>query len=95
MMDFFENFIRLYSEEPIADTQRPKPQPPLKYADDIMALQGVYGDLNGLRLTIELQELLTICPRERRRIDAYRGLRSALDSEYNCILTVISRKTKE
>ena len=94
-MDFFENFIRLFSEEAIADTQRPKPQPPVKYEEDIKALQEVYGDLSGLRLTIELQELLTICPRERRRTDAYRGLQSALDSEYNCILTVISRKTKE
>jgi hypothetical protein len=41
-----------------------------------------------------LQDLLTICPRNRPRVDAYQGLVSHLKSEYGVTLTIKSRKRK-
>ncbi len=65
-----------------------------KYEDDINALENVYGNLQSKALKVELQELLKIVPRERRRIDAYSGLVSELAKEKGCELTIVSRKTK-
>lgn len=40
-----------------------------KYSDDIKALTEKYGELKtGLRIEIELSELLNMIPRERRRL---------------------------
>ena len=55
-----------------------------KYDSDIANLRLLYRD--------SLQDLLRICPRERQRSDAYRGLISHLKSEYGIILTIKSRK---
>ena len=65
-----------------------------KYEDDIIALEKVYGNLQSKTLKVELQELLKIGPRERRRIDAYNGLVSELAKEKGCELTIVSQKTK-
>ena len=65
-----------------------------KYSDDIKALTEKYGELKtGLCIEIELSELLNVIPRERRRIDAYRGLISHLHEKYGVTLTIKSRKT--
>mgnify|MGYP006872992138 CR=1 FL=1 len=67
---------------------------PKKFKDDIEALTAAYGALNeGLTIDINLQDLLEICPRERRRIDAYTGLTSYL-AKRGITLTIKSRKTK-
>lgn len=67
---------------------------PKKFKDDIEALTATYGELNeGLTIDINLQDLLAICPRERRRIDAYSGLTSYL-AKRGITLTIKSRKTK-
>lgn len=73
------------SEEPTADE---------KLAGDIQILQKHYGTLEGLRIEITLQKLLTILPRIRRRADAYKGLISKLKRENNCNLIIHSRKNK-
>ena len=39
-----------------------------KYDSDISALTAIYG--TGVCIDIELQELLKICPRDRKRIEA-------------------------
>lgn len=67
-----------------------------KYKSDIEALKLKYGDefTTGLCIEISLKELLEITPRERRRIDAYRGLISCLKTELGIILTIKSQKTK-
>lgn len=62
-----------------------------KYDADIAALTAIYG--TGVCIDIELQELLKICPRDRKRIEAYNGLVSEL-AKRGTVLTIKSRKTK-
>ena len=66
------------------------------YEPDITAITKKWGDLrNGLCIETTLQELLTIVPRHRPRIDAYNGLRSLLRDKYGVTLTIKSRKTHD
>jgi hypothetical protein len=65
-----------------------------KYGSEIKELEGVYGELNNKTITVELQDLLALIPRERKRIDAYRGLVSTLKKDLGCTLNITSRKTK-
>lgn len=68
---------------------------PSKYQSDLDALEHEFGSLQtGLCITTDLQKLLGICPRERKRIDAYRGLISYLEKEKGVSLIIKSRKTK-
>lgn len=62
-----------------------------KYDADIAALTAIYG--TGVCIDIELQELLKICPRDRKRIEAYNGLVSEL-AKRGTVLTIKSRKTR-
>ena len=69
-------------------------QPDDPYADEIKKLEAKYGPLiEGQHLTVQLQDLLTIIPRARRRITAYNGLVKELANR-GVTLTIISRKTK-
>ena len=73
---------------------------PSKYEKDIEALKEKYGkelfSSTGLCIiSMTLQEALTIMPRERRRIDAYRGLVSYLEKNWGIELKITSQKTKE
>lgn len=52
---------------------------PNPYEQDFKALEehfGVFHD--GMEIEIDLRTLLSICPRERRKSDAFKGLRSQL-----------------
>ena len=69
-------------------------QPVDPYADEIKRLEAKYGPLiEGQHLTVQLQELLGLLPRARRRIDAYNGLVKELANR-GVTLTIKSRKTK-
>ena len=69
-------------------------QPSDPYAGDIKRLGTEYGPLiEGQHLTVQLQDLLAIIPRARRRIDAYNGLVKELANR-GVTLTIKSRKTK-
>lgn len=63
-----------------------------KYEADIKALVAEFGNLSGLCIEIDLQRLLEIVPRRRRRTDAYQGLVSELKSKLDCELKIHSRK---
>ena len=64
------------------------------YAGEIKRLEAEYGPLiEGQHLTVQLQDLLAIIPRARRRIDAYKGLLKELANR-GVTLTIKSRKTK-
>ena len=66
-----------------------------KYDKDVAAIASKYGELKpGLCIETTLQELLTIAPRQRPRIDAYNGLVSELWFRYGVKLTIKSRKSK-
>lgn len=73
------------------------PKIPKKYKEDIEALQAYFGDSfqTGLCIKINLQEFLALCPREHKRIDAYRGLVSYIEKNWGIVLKIISQKTKE
>ena len=49
---------------------------PAKFKDDIKALEDYTGRKleNGVCIRVDLAELLTVIPRERRRVDAYNAL---------------------
>jgi hypothetical protein len=83
--------------EVVKEEEKPKKietHTPSKYDNDIRALEEKYGNLEGKEIKIDLQTLLQLVPRERRRIDAYRGLLSYLEDKRNCKITITSRKTK-
>lgn len=67
-------------------------QPENPYASEIKRLEAEYGPfVNGMSITVELKKLLEICPRKRRRKDAYRGLQNALNN-IGVQLNIKSRK---
>lgn len=70
---------------------------PEKYKKDIKSLLDKYGDAfkTGFCINLTLQEALFIMPRERKRIDAYKGLQSYLKKDWDITLTIKSRKTKQ
>ena len=69
-------------------------QPGNPYADEIKRLEAEYGPLiEGQHLTVQLQDLLAIIPRARRRITAYNGLVKELANR-GVTLIIKSRKTK-
>ena len=75
------------------DSTKPIPE---KYRKDVALLQSKYGDAlkTGFCIILTLQEALSIMPRERRRIDAYRDLQSYLKKDWDITLTIKSQKTK-
>ena len=67
-------------------------QPGNPYADEIKRLEAEYGPFaNGMSITVELKKILEICPRRRRRKDAYRNLQKTLD-EMGVTLIIKSQK---
>lgn len=63
------------------------------YEDEVNALAKHFGGLQaGTGLCITLQEILKICPRDRKRSDAYRRLVSYLANTYKIELKIQSKK---
>ena len=70
---------------------------PEKFQNDIKALREFIGEsafIPGAILNFTLQELLTICYRDRRKIDAFKALVRYLNTEFNIKLNIKSQKTK-
>jgi hypothetical protein len=65
-----------------------------KYDSDVKALKERYRVETGVCIRIPLKEILEICPRERKRVDAYAGLVSHLKREYGVELVINSNKSK-
>jgi len=86
---------RLENAEPSVTARKDSTE---KYRKDIVALEERYGKLStqtGVSINLTLREALTLMPRNRKRIDAYEGLRNYLKREYGIELTIKSQKTKE
>ena len=67
-----------------------------KYDKDVAAIQSRYGRLKpGLCIETTLQDLLSIAPRHRQRVDAYNGLVNYLFTQYGVKLTIKSRKSND
>ena len=66
-----------------------------KFIRDLEALRDNGFSLSpGSDIEISLQEILSICPRDRKRTDAYDSLKAYLIKEFDCNLHVTSQKTK-
>ena len=67
-----------------------------KYDSDVKALKERYRVEfeTGVCIRIPLKEILEICPRVRKRVDAYTGLVSHLKREYGVELIINSNKSK-
>ena len=64
------------------------------FQSDINALVENYGALfQGMVIEIDLQTMLEICPRQRRRSDAYNSLVNYLGREHGVTLLIQSRKS--
>ena len=70
---------------------------PDKFKADVEALENYIGHSleTGLCIKVDLAELLTVIPRERKRADAYNTLRRFLKNEFNVELFINSRKGGE
>ena len=88
---------RLETADPGVTVKKDSKPIPEKFKKDIEALQDKYGDAfkTGFCINLTLQDALSIMPRERRRIDAYRGLLSFLKEKLGIILSITSQKTKK
>lgn len=65
------------------------------YETDIAGLEGVYGKLyDGMVIETDLHTMLSICPRNRKRSDAYKGLMSQLRRSGVTLSIVNSPKSK-
>lgn len=69
---------------------------PKKYQNDIETLREMHGEnfKTGLCINITLQEALMIIPKERARVDAFRGLISFLKAKMGIELNIKSQKSK-
>lgn len=66
-----------------------------KFIRDLEALRdNGYSLSSGSNIEICLQDILKICPRDRRRVDAYNSLKAYLNDEFDCSLCITSQKTK-
>lgn len=68
---------------------------PDAFKSDIENLKAYIGEdrwQRGLQISLSLQELLGICPRERKRSDAYGKLIKYLADEWNINLTILKSK---
>ena len=70
---------------------------PEKFKADVEALEKYIGHSleTGLCIKVDLAELLTVIPRERKRADAYNTLRRFLKNEFDVELIINSRKGNE
>lgn len=69
---------------------------PDKFRTDIEALENYTGRKleSGLCIKVDLSELLTVIPRERKRTDAYNTLVQYLRDEFGIELIINSKKQK-
>ena len=53
------------------------------------------GIASGMKLEIDLHRILELCPRKRKKADAYLGLKKKLRDEYDVELNITSRATRK
>ena len=72
------------------------PKHPGSFDEDIRSLEKSLGPLeSGQEINLTLQEILRICPRARKRTDAYRKLTSELDKRLGIKLIITSQKGRK
>ena len=77
------------------DSSTEAPVVALTLEDELNILARHFGGIvSGNTYEIELRELLSICPRQRKRADAYYLLKKLLKDQYNVDLVITSRTNK-
>ncbi len=92
-------FGERHSEQPSKNTNEmshltPITIVPSQFNDDVERLKDYVGAeywKSGLVIELHLQELLSICPRDRKRSDAYKKLIDYLADEQNITLIIKSK----
>ena len=102
-MDYLFQMLVVYAADDVSGDKQttkkssePRNKKPIvgsKFSDDIKNLRERFTMNPGTEIIITLQELLKICPRERKRSDAYRGLIEELKRQ-RITLTIKSRKNR-
>lgn len=69
-------------------------QLPLEEEVEVLARE-LGGLASGMKLEIDLHRILEICPRKRKKADAYLGLKKKLRDDYDVELLITSRATKK
>ncbi len=70
---------------------------PAKFQSDVKALcdyAGIVEMTRGMEIKMTLQEILSIIPKSRRRIESYNSLVSFLSDEMGVTLELTSKKSK-
>ena len=81
----------LTHESPSIEPVDEKTSIELKETNELAILEREFGDLTkGKRIEIDLRRLLDLIPRDRRKADAYKGLKSKL-SKLGVEFTITSR----
>lgn len=81
--------------EPEMDSKLETQITALSTEEEIEVLAAHVGGLaTGMRIEIDLRELLEICPHKRRKADSYYQLKKQLHDQYNIELVITSRTSK-
>ena len=81
--------------EPTTDSTTETTKSALSIEEEIQVLARRFGGLaTGMTITIELRELLDLCPRKRRKADSYYQLKKHLMDDYGVELIITSRTSK-
>ena len=79
----------------ILDSAQEEPFCQLSLEEEVEVLAKELGGIaTGMELQIDLHRLLDICPRKRRKADAYLGLKRKLRDEFGVELVITSRTSK-
>lgn len=78
------------------DSAQEEPFYQLSLDEEVEVLARELGGLaSGMKLEIDLHRILEICPRKRKKADAYLGLKKKLRDDYDVELLITSRATKK
>ena len=100
----FRNLIRIVTgerstviphEQPATEAKEQKAVK-IRFASDFKALKEAgYRIAEGEEIVMDLKTALTIMPRDRKRVDAYKSLTDYLNKEFGCRLVITSQKTRK
>ena len=84
-----------FEADSVKDSISETPIPQLSVEEEVEVLARELGGLaSGMNLEIDLHRILELCPRKRKKADAYLGLKKKLRDEYGVELNITSRGTK-
>ena len=88
MKEYHSGVKKAAYEDVVVDNDKPF------LSDDIRSLEDRFGCLySGMVIETDLHEMLSLCPRQRRRSDAYNSLVNYLGREHGVTLLIQSRKS--